>query len=159
MRKGQPVLFWVSGPKHGDITFRGLWGVGRLLGRAEWSPGLSAADATKNLWLDLGKAAEPGYSVDTDITLMKDPIPVNVFTSDPLLASCEIIRSQQLSNPVFLTVAEYEAVRKLVGEWISRPNQDDEEVVVGKRGSGFGSPEGHPYSCAEAEGFEPSMGL
>lgn len=142
MRAGQPVVFWVSGPKKGALTFRGVWGIGRLTSGAKWGKGLSAKRAKESGWLDVHKASDPGYSVSTDIVLWDDPIPADVFMADPVLAASEIVRVQQQSNPAFLTKQEYKALLALRKSWVGRtPTVEVEPATVTARGAGFGTAE------------------
>lgn len=145
MKPGQPVVFWVSGPRDGDVVFRGVWGIGTLTTPAEDFPGMSAKEAKASLWRDAFRATEPGWGVGTEITLMDDPIPSAIVQADPALASCEIFRAPQMSNPAFLTRAEFKALRSLHGRWergaIPRETDGDGPVVLTGRGAGFGTPE------------------
>lgn len=141
MKPGQPVVFWVSGPKKGSVTFRGVWGFGRLTGGAEWSEGMSAREAKSTLWLDWNKATEPGWYVKTDIPLLENPIPADEFLADPILAGSEVVRAQQQSNPVFFTKEEYRALLALRKSWPTAHLADEEPATVTPRGAGFGTAE------------------
>lgn len=145
MKPGQPVVFWVSGPRDGDIVFRGVWGIGTLTSEAEDFPGMTAREAKASLWRDAFRATEPGWGVGTDITLMDDPIPAAIVQDDPDLRGCEIFRAPQMSNPAFLTRNELKALRKLHQGWVrgtvAREIDDDEGAVLTGRGAGFGTPE------------------
>lgn len=145
MKPGQPVVFWVSGPRDGDVVFRGVWGIGTLTTHAEDFPGMSAREAKASLWRDAFRATEPGWGVGTDITLMDDPIPAAVVQDESVLRNCEIFRAPQMSNPAFLTRAEFKALRKLHDGWlrgtVARDREDDGPAVLTGRGAGFGTPE------------------
>ncbi|GAA3391360.1 hypothetical protein [Cryptosporangium minutisporangium] len=88
MRAGQPVVFWASGSR------AGVWGVGRLTGPAEL--------------LDDG-----GWHVPLDLAIAPEPlrVPRSVLRDDARLADIEVFRQPQASNPSFLTVEQFAALR------------------------------------------------
>lgn len=136
MRKGDPVIFWVSGPRSGEVTYRGLWGVGRLAGLPQMNP---AGDqpVEDSLWLDTRMEATHDYGVLTDLPLLDEPIPAEVIEHDPILGGCEILRAQQMANPSYLTKEEYAGLKRVL-----RTHQppDTEQTVTFDRlgGAGFG---------------------
>ncbi|KZF03901.1 MAG: hypothetical protein WBD41_14710 [Rhodococcus sp. (in: high G+C Gram-positive bacteria)] len=87
MAAGQPVLFWVSGAS------RGLWGAGRITG----------APIRGAVW-----------KVPTDIDLFADPIDASRLSAVPILASMEVFRSAQQSNPSWVSKREWAAIRTLL---------------------------------------------
>ena len=142
MRTGQPVVFWVSGSRDGDPIFRGVWGIGRLTSGAEYDDGMFIEDAEKSPWRDLYRATQAGLGVEVDIALMEDPLPADEFESVPVLASSEVVRAPQLSNPAYLDKTEFDALLALVGEWERRePEPPIRKIEVGELGAGFGSAE------------------
>lgn len=138
MRKRDPVIFWVSGPRSGDLTYRGLWGIGRLAGTPQMNP---AGDqpVEESLWLDQRMEATHDYGVLTDLPLLDDPIPAEVIEHDPILSGCEIFRAQQMANPSYLTKEEYAALKRIMRAY--QPPDTDETVTFSHRGgAGFGDP-------------------
>ena len=89
MRAGQPVVFWASGRR------AGVWGVGSLAG---------PVDAEWHVPLDLTIAPEPLR------------VPRSVLRGDARLVDIEVFRQPQASNPSFLTIEQFAALRDhLVG--------------------------------------------
>jgi hypothetical protein len=108
MRAGQPVLFWGSGSRQRGTAY-GLWGLGRLAGPATQDP----ADGRWHVPLDL-VIADPGDWVSrTDLR------------HDPALADLEVLRQPQAANPSFVTVRQFAAIRRLLGD------RSSSEVVGG----------------------------
>jgi hypothetical protein len=94
MRAGQPVLFWASGSRH-RATGYGIWGLGRLAGPPERDPG-------------------GGWSVPLDLTIdgPADRLPREALKADPRLADLEVLRQPQASNPSFVTMRQFAAIRE-----------------------------------------------
>lgn len=138
MRKGDPVVFWVVGPRNGLITYRGLWGVGRLTGTPQWDPS-GPLDPANSLWLDKEKEGEHEYGVLTQIPLLHHPIPADVIAAEPVLKDCEIFRVQQIANPSFLTKEEHKALQRIVKTYV--PESDEETVTISSDSAGFGDPQ------------------
>jgi hypothetical protein len=92
MCAGQPVVFWASGSRarHGY----GVWGIGRLTGPPE--PGTGRVPLELTVW-------EPARRMDR-----------RELRADPRLAGIEVFRQPQGSNPSYLTVAQFAALRELV---------------------------------------------
>ena len=84
MRAGQPVVFWASGRR------AGVWGIGSVTGQvdAEWH-------------------------VPLDLTIVPEPlrVPRAVLRQDSRLVDIEVFRQPQASNPSFLTVDQFAALR------------------------------------------------
>ena len=99
MRAGQPVLFWGSGSRRREIVY-GVWGLGRLTGPA-------APDQAGGGWqvpLDL-VVAEPAGWVSRDH-----------LRHDPALAGLEVLRQPQAANPSFVTVRQFEVIRRCLDD-------------------------------------------
>lgn len=92
MRSGQPVVFWASGSR-GRLA-HGVWGVGRLTGPAQATPG----DGRWRVPLDLTIAAPELWVARGDLR------------GDPRLADLEVLRQPQAANPSFVTVAQFAAL-------------------------------------------------
>jgi hypothetical protein len=99
MQAGQPVLFWGSGSRHREIVY-GIWGLGRLSGPAESDP----ADGGWRVPLDL-VIADPAGWVSRD-----------ELRHDPVLAEVEVLRQPQAANPSFVTVQQFEVIRRRLDE-------------------------------------------
>ena len=95
MRAGQPVLFWGSGSRHREIAY-GVWGLGRLSGPAEQSQ----IDGSWRVPLDLVIAEPAGWASRDDLR------------HDPALADLEVLRQPQAANPSFVTVRQFEVIRR-----------------------------------------------
>ncbi|TFV59522.1 hypothetical protein E4P42_08060 [Mycobacterium sp. PS03-16] len=81
LRPGDRVLFWVSAHPQ-----RGIWGAGRLTGRAEWDDGR--------------------LRVPVDIPLFGRPVTAAALIATGSLASLEVFRSPQQANPSWVDVDE-----------------------------------------------------
>lgn len=88
MRAGQPVVFWASGSR------AGVWGLGSLTGEA-----FLGGDGAWHVPLDLA-VVPPG-----------ERLPRAVLRADQRLADLEVFRQPQGSNPSFLTVDQFAALR------------------------------------------------
>jgi hypothetical protein len=95
MHARQPVLFWVSGSRHRNLSY-GLWGLGRLAGDAQEDP----ADGGWRVPLDLVITEPAGWVSRTDLR------------NDEALADLEVLRQPQAANPSFATVAQFEVIRR-----------------------------------------------
>ncbi|MEU4421053.1 hypothetical protein AB0F81_10525 [Actinoplanes sp. NPDC024001] len=95
MEAGQPVLFWASGSRRRDLAY-GIWGCGRLLG-----PPRPEADG-------------PGWWVPLDLTIAPPSawIGRDVLRVHRELADLEVLRQPQAANPSFVTVRQWEAIRR-----------------------------------------------
>jgi hypothetical protein len=99
MRAGQPVLFWGSGSRHREIVY-GVWGLGRLAGPAEQDP-------------------PGGWQVPLDLVIA-DPagwVSRDDLRHDPALADLEVLRQPQAANPSFVTVQQFEVIRRCLDDW------------------------------------------
>nr|WP_256980166.1 hypothetical protein [Rhodococcus sp. 15-1154-1] len=83
MAAGQPVLFWVSGPRR-----RGVWGAGHLTG-----------------------AAVPGerWKVPTDIVLFDEPLLAEQLS---VLPELEVFRSPQQANPSWVDLDAWSVIKQ-----------------------------------------------
>jgi hypothetical protein len=99
MRAGQPVLFWGSGSRHREIVY-GVWGLGRLSGPAE----RGQADGGRQVPLDLVIADPAGWVSRDDLR------------DDPVLADMEVLRQPQAANPSFVTVRQFEVIRRCLDD-------------------------------------------
>jgi hypothetical protein len=99
MRAGQPVLFWGSGSRNRAITY-GLWGLGRLAGPAAVDP----ADGRWRVPLDLVIAGPADWVSRADLR------------HDPALADLEVLRQPQAANPSFVTVRQFEVIRRRLNQ-------------------------------------------
>ncbi len=97
MRAGQPVVFWASGSR-GRLGY-GVWGLGELTG----PPAFDAGDGRWHVPLDL-------TIFDESRRVRRDEL-----RSHDRLADLEVLRQPQASNPSFLTVAQFAALREIVG--------------------------------------------
>ncbi len=142
MRPGQPVVFWLSGSTTGDVVFRGVWGFGKLTSGVTVTRGFSSKkEARDNGWKDVAKASKPGFSVDTDIPLLVEPIRSDDFTAIPILGKSELIRVPRIANPAFLTKEEFAALKLLRKTITATRGLDDTQVTISKSGAGFGTAE------------------
>jgi hypothetical protein len=99
MRAGQPVLFWGSGSRHREIVY-GVWGLGRLSGPAE------RGQTDGGWWVPLDLViAEPADWVSRDD-----------LRDDPVLADVEVLRQPQAANPSFVTVRQFEVIRRCLDD-------------------------------------------
>jgi hypothetical protein len=137
MRKGDAVVFWVSGARKGEVVFRGVWAIGTLRGKPYWLAGATEEELSETLWLDADRAQEPGLEVNTSLPLLERPIRSDVLAADPVLGNSEIFHAQQMPNPAFLTKAEFQALRRIARHWPKGEDQD-EVITVTERGAGFG---------------------
>jgi hypothetical protein len=97
MRAGQRVVFWASGSRHRSVPY-GVWGLGHLTGPAALdNEGRWSAHLELVIWPEARR-------------LTRD-----VFRADPRLAGAEILVQPQASNPSYLTMAEFEALREHLG--------------------------------------------
>lgn len=94
MAAGQPVVFWASGSR-GRLPY-GVWGRGVVTGPAGPRPGD-------------GKCEVP---LDLTIGERATWVPRAELRADPRLADAEVFRQPQGSNPSFLTVGQYAALRE-----------------------------------------------
>jgi hypothetical protein len=93
MRSGQPVVFWASGSRNRRAY--GVWGIGRLAGEPRQDPGEGRP------WVPLDLVIwEP------DRRLSREQI-----RADGGLADLEVFRQPQGSNPSYLTVTQFAALR------------------------------------------------
>jgi hypothetical protein len=85
MAAGQPVLFWVSGPRR-----RGVWGAGHLTG-----------------------AAVPGerWKVPTDIALFDEPVLAEQLS---VLPELEVFRSPQQANPSWVDLDAWSVIKAIL---------------------------------------------
>ena len=142
MRPGQPVVFWLSGSKDGDVVFRGVWGIGKITSGVMETRGFTSdKDAKANGWIDVVHASKPKFFVETDIPLLENPIRAEEYKSDPILAKSEPIRVPQLSNPAFLTKEEFRALQILRKTNSAAGAIQDAQVTISKSGAGFGTAE------------------
>jgi hypothetical protein len=94
MRAGQPVVFWASGSR-GRMTY-GLWGIGALTGEPQQDPGGGRP------WVPLDLVVwEPDRRVGRE-----------EIRADGRLADLEVFRQPQGSNPSYLTMAQFAALRE-----------------------------------------------
>jgi hypothetical protein len=96
MRAGQPVVFWASGSRH-RLAY-GVWGIGRLAGEPRPDPGGGRP------WIPLDLVVwEPALRVSRER-----------IRADSRLVGLEVFRQPQGSNPSYLTVAQFAALKDLV---------------------------------------------
>jgi hypothetical protein len=93
MSAGQRVVFWASGSR-GRLPY-GVWGAGVVTGPAE-------------LHFDDGRWRVP---LDLNIDAPTEWVPRQQLRADPRLADAEVFRQPQGSNPSFLTVSQFAALR------------------------------------------------
>jgi hypothetical protein len=107
MRAGQPVLFWGSGSRHREIVY-GVWGLGRLAGPAERDPA-------------------GGWQVPLDLVIA-DPtgwVSRVELRRDPALAELEVLRQPQAANPSFVTVRQFEVIRRWMDDRAAGEVEED----------------------------------
>jgi hypothetical protein len=93
MRPGQPVVFWASGNR-GRLAY-GVWGIGRLAGEPRQDPGEGRP------WVPLDLLIwEPARRVSRE-----------QIRAGGGLADLEVFRQPQGSNPSYLTVTQFAALR------------------------------------------------
>jgi hypothetical protein len=92
MRASQRVVFWASGSR-GRLTY-GVWGIGRLTGGPQPSGGR--------------------WSVPLDLVVWAPPDRLDRarLRDDGRLADLEVFRQPQGSNPSYLTMAQFDALRE-----------------------------------------------
>ncbi|GAA1593478.1 hypothetical protein GCM10009789_54390 [Kribbella sancticallisti] len=105
---GQPAFLWVSGSARATPT-PGFWAVGSVTGPAEWRAPAAGES--------------PKYVVPLALEFLPEPVSRVEVVAQPGLAEVEVIRQPQMSNPSFLTRAEYERLRELLPSGVrgSRP--------------------------------------
>lgn len=91
MEPGQQVLFWVSAHRQ-----RGIWGAGTITARP--TPGAR-------------------WTVATDMALFGEPVLASSLASVPGLASLEVFRSPQQSNPSWVDADAW----TILGEMLPEP--------------------------------------
>ncbi|GAA2061021.1 hypothetical protein [Williamsia deligens] len=103
MRRGQRAVLWVSGPASGRAP-RGLWGTG-------WITGSAVPDGDGQL------------VVPTDITLLgpDDRLRADDLREVPALSTLEVLRVPAGSNPSWIDVDQFAALRDLLPPWPTRP--------------------------------------
>jgi hypothetical protein len=90
---GQPAFLWVSGAT-GATPTPGIWASGRLTGPATWHGAK--------------------YVVPLQLVFLEDPLPRTVLAAHPALGSLEVLNQPQMSNPSYVTSAEYAQLRELL---------------------------------------------
>lgn len=103
MRRGHRAVLWVSGPASGRAP-RGVWGIG-------WITGPAAPD-------DDGQLVVP-----TDIALLgpDDRLRADDLREIPALGALEVLRVPAGSNPSWVDVDQFAALRDLLPPWPARP--------------------------------------
>ncbi len=96
MRAGQPLVFWARGSRH-RLAY-GVWGIGRLAGEPRPDPG----------------GGRPWVPLDLVIWEPARRVSRAEIRADSRLADLEVFRQPQGSNPSYLTVAQFAALRSLV---------------------------------------------
>ncbi|WP_299569801.1 hypothetical protein [uncultured Williamsia sp.] len=102
MRSGHRAILWVSGAVSGRAP-RGVWGIGRLTG-----PAVPDGD---------GRLVVP-----TDIALLRpaDRLRADDLREIPALSALEVLRMPAGSNPSWVDVEQFAALRDLLPQWPSR---------------------------------------
>lgn len=114
MRRGDRVLFWLSGPGRGRLV-RGIWGLGHVVGDAEpWS------DAEPGWWLDHGARESLRSRVPVDVVLLDPPVPVTEIRRAGVL-DLEVQRVPMMSNPSWVSKTQLGALGAVLPDWPPRP--------------------------------------
>jgi hypothetical protein len=98
MDAGQRVVFWASGSR-GALPY-GVWGCGQLTGRVVLDAGT-------------GKWQAP---LDLTIEAPERWVPRDRLRADPDLRDAEVFRQPQASNPSYLTVSQFAALTRHLGQ-------------------------------------------
>lgn len=123
---GQRVLLWVTG-RDGSAPEPGLWGAGFTTGPVyEGEP-----ETGDPLWLDEQQRDRSSLFMPFTMQIWNEPITRRDLQADPRLADMEIFRQPQMSNPLWLSNDELEALRTHV-------ELSDLHVAVNDHGAGFG---------------------
>jgi len=123
---GQRVLLWVTG-SDGATPQPGLWGTGFVTDHVY--PG--SPETGDPLWLDEEKRDLSTLFVPFTMQIWDEPIARPALQADPQLAGMEIFRQPQMSNPVWVSTTELEALQAHV----SLPALT---MSVTEHGAGFG---------------------
>lgn len=114
MQRGDPVLFWLSGPGTRGLA-RGIWGLGHVVGAAEpWS------DADRGWWLDDDARRALRARVEVHVPLLEDPVPVAELRAAGI-TDLEVQRVPQGSNPSWVSRTQLDALEPLLPDWPPPP--------------------------------------
>ena len=115
MRRGDRVLFWLSGPGTGGLA-RGIWGLGHVFGEAEaWS------DSDRGWWLDDAARHALRGRVEVDVPLLDQPVAVAELRAAGI-GDLEVQRVPQGSNPSWVSKAQLDALKPLLPDWPDPPS-------------------------------------
>ena len=110
MRRGDKVLFWLSGPGTRGLA-RGIWGLGHVVGEAEaWS------DHERGWWLDDAARQALRARVEVDVPLLDEPLPVAELRAAGI-HDLEVQRVPQGSNPSWVSKDQLAALQPLLPDW------------------------------------------
>ncbi len=112
MRIGDPVVFWVTGADEATPT-PGIWGVGVVAAPVEVEAEVDGVH-DPGYWLDSDAQLRARFFATLDLPLLDQPIPRSTIKQLPALASAELLRQPQMSNPSWLTLDEWDALRGLL---------------------------------------------
>lgn len=107
---GDPALIWVTGSK-GATPTPGVWAVG-------YTTGELTDDAGDDYWINTERGQQPA----TYAGVLMWPIsvvPRERVAADAACADLEILRQPQMSNPSYLTPAQYRSIASMVERWPS----------------------------------------
>lgn len=146
MAAGQPAILWVSGPTKGakGDPLPGIWGIGHVAGRAEWSAFRESGELDGGYWINKKKEQAASYGVPLDVKILPKPLDRKILKQDFTLRTAEVFRMPQGSNPTFLNKEEFSALRKLIKKWPKFPDsagEPDIKISIGSAGAGFGTAE------------------
>lgn len=115
MRRGDRVVFWLSGPGRGDLV-RGIWGLGHVLAEAEpWT------DTEPGWWLDDAARQALRHRVEVDVPLLDQPLPATELRAAGI-TDLEVQRVPQMSNPSWVSRAQLAALDDLLPGWPPGPD-------------------------------------
>ncbi|HUW77508.1 MAG TPA: DUF3883 domain-containing protein [Candidatus Nanopelagicaceae bacterium] len=136
---GQPAIVWVSGPTQGAKALPGIWGVGQVVGSAQWGVRMSREEVKKGFWKDVKKGQAATYWVPLAVDLLPKPLDRMILATDPILRNAEVFKQPQGSNPSFLTKKEYASLQRLIKKSPPTPEGPEKSICIGDHGAGFGS--------------------
>jgi predicted RNA-binding protein with PUA-like domain len=114
MRRGDKVVFWLSGPGKGDLV-RGVWGHGHVVAEAEaW------ADTERGWWLDDAARQALRRRVEVDVPLLEQPLPATDLRAAGI-TDLEVMRVPQGSNPSWVSRPQLAALSELLPPWPAPP--------------------------------------
>lgn len=137
MEPGDRVVLWMTGSEGADPQ-PGIWAVGHVTGAPEWAVGNADFDEDANFWIDVDKGVQAQLFAPISLEFLEPPAPRSSVRAHTALQSMEVFTQAQMSNPVFISVEEMQAIEHLVSSWPTYGGPVPTELVVGASGAAFG---------------------